>query len=97
MHPLIDEDLEVLNTDLPIEVPYGRYAVVLERERYDLSIVAPEIRLYAIQGRHFLMAGCGPSGPEVEQEHLPSEIGQAARLPLAINDADVLCPGARAR
>ncbi|MCY1300382.1 hypothetical protein D9M70_499450 [compost metagenome] len=80
----------MLNTELLVEVPYHWHAVLVERERDDLKIVAPELFLEAIQGRHLLATRCAPSGPKVQQNYLSSEIGQASRLPLAINEADIL-------
>ncbi|MCY1350068.1 hypothetical protein D9M69_362900 [compost metagenome] len=90
LHLLIEVDLEVLDADLPVEVPYDLQSALIERERHHLEVVAAQLGLESIQGRHFLTAGDAPGGPQVEQNHLAAEVSQAEWLPFAIDETDCI-------
>ena len=87
-HLPIEIDLEVLNADLTIEVAYHVQSALVERELHHLEVWATELRLQPIPGRHFLPTRHAPSDPEVQYHYFFPKVGQASRLPLAIEEAD---------
>ncbi|MCY1430907.1 hypothetical protein D9M71_468650 [compost metagenome] len=90
LHLLVEVDLEVLDTDLPVKVPYHLQSALIERERYHLEVVAAQFCLEAIQGRHLLTARDAPGGPEVEQNHLTPEVSQASWFSLSIDETHIV-------
>src|SRR5262249_45795871 len=60
----------------------------VNRKRYDRKLGSAQVRLQSIERRHLFPAGYAPSGPDVENNDLSVEIGQAAFLSLTILETD---------
>src|SRR3546814_2583381 len=53
-----------------------RLADAVLRDRQDREPPFRQGQMQALQRRHLLHAGDAPGGPEVDQQHLPAEVGE---------------------
>src|SRR6516165_3791072 len=80
----ISVDRKFANADLGVELGHGLTATVVDRERIDSKTPTSERCLQPVERRHFLPARHAPGRPQIEDDHLAVEIGEAADLPIAI-------------